>query len=123
MHPTVEVVSGIGRGWVPDACSLPTAEQPLRLAEFDDLFARSVLAVDRQGPTTLHLDLDPVSADRARGLAAREVDCCSFFGFDLVRQSDGAVSMTITVPPSRTDILDALTDRVQDATDHGDRSR
>jgi hypothetical protein len=24
---------------VPDACALPTAEQPLRLAEFDTLFA------------------------------------------------------------------------------------
>jgi hypothetical protein len=27
----------------PDACSLPAAERPLRLAEFDDLFATEVL--------------------------------------------------------------------------------
>jgi hypothetical protein len=24
--------------WAPDACTLPTAERPLRVAEFDDLF-------------------------------------------------------------------------------------
>ncbi len=28
-------------GWVPDACTLPTVDQPLRVAEFDDLFARA----------------------------------------------------------------------------------
>ena len=28
--------------WVaPDACTLPTAERPLRVAEFDDLFANA----------------------------------------------------------------------------------
>jgi hypothetical protein len=42
--------------WVPAACTLPTAEQPLRVAEFDDLFATSVRAVDRVGPTVLRLD-------------------------------------------------------------------
>jgi hypothetical protein len=39
---------------VPDACMLPTAEQPPRLAEFDDLFATSVRRVD------------PISATHAR---------------------------------------------------------
>jgi hypothetical protein len=27
------------RVWVPQACTLPTVERPLRLAEFNDLFA------------------------------------------------------------------------------------
>ena len=27
-------------GWVPQACTLPTVQQPLRVAEFDGLFAR-----------------------------------------------------------------------------------
>jgi len=32
--------------WVPvDACTLPTREQPLRLAEFDELFASTLRAV------------------------------------------------------------------------------
>jgi hypothetical protein len=25
-------------GWVPEACTLPTAERPVRRAEFDNLF-------------------------------------------------------------------------------------
>ena len=32
--------------WVTDACTLPTVERPLRLAEFDDLFATAVRAVE-----------------------------------------------------------------------------
>ena len=34
----------------PDACTLPTAERPLRIAEFDDLFADRRLSVDRLDP-------------------------------------------------------------------------
>jgi hypothetical protein len=34
-------------GWVPvDSCTLPTHEQPPRAAEFDDLFANAVRAVE-----------------------------------------------------------------------------
>jgi Co/Zn/Cd efflux system component len=33
--------------WVPDACTLPTVQQPLRVTEFDDLFRESTTAVDR----------------------------------------------------------------------------
>jgi hypothetical protein len=29
--------------WVPEACTLPTVDQPLRAAEFDDLFATALL--------------------------------------------------------------------------------
>ena len=32
-----------------DACTLPTAERPLRLAEFDELFATAVRRVERRG--------------------------------------------------------------------------
>jgi hypothetical protein len=36
------------RPWAPvDACTLPTADQPLRVAEWDDLFATSLRAVER----------------------------------------------------------------------------
>ena len=42
--------------WVaPEACTLPTAQQPLRVAEFDDLFANSVTWVDRPDATRLVL--------------------------------------------------------------------
>ena len=33
--------------WLPEACSLPTIEQPLRAKEFDDLFRNAVTAVHR----------------------------------------------------------------------------
>ncbi|MFI7416085.1 hypothetical protein [Nonomuraea sp. NPDC049684] len=36
-------------GWTPSACTLPTAERPLRVAEFGELFART--ARTRRGPS------------------------------------------------------------------------
>jgi hypothetical protein len=95
-------------GWVPSACTLPTAEQPLRVAEFDALFA-DVRTVDRPEPVRLVLSLDaPVAV--VRDLAARESECCSFFAFDVVEQA-GSVRLTIVVPPAHVDVLDALAAR------------
>ncbi len=42
---------------VPAACTLPTAEQPLRLAEFDELYATAVQAVDVIAPTRTRMRL------------------------------------------------------------------
>lgn len=99
--------------WVaPDACTLPTAEQPLRVAEFDDLFTTAVTWVDRPDATRLLLGLpsDPAVAARAADLAMRESDCCSFFTFALT--INGArLQLEITVPDARTDVLDGLAAR------------
>ncbi|MGY4646996.1 hypothetical protein [Mycobacterium sp. URHB0021] len=98
-------------GWVPKSCSLPTVEQPLRVAEFDRLFRESVLRSVRLDATRLELVLAADAVTSARSLAEREVSCCSFFRFDFdVRGPD--VVMRIAVPPSRTEVLDALTVRV-----------
>jgi hypothetical protein len=97
--------------WIPSSCSLPIAEQPLRVAEFDDLFATSVRAVDRVGPTTLHLSLDPGSQEQAKELTARESDCCSFFGFELTPADADSITLKITVPPVHTKVLDAVAAR------------
>jgi hypothetical protein len=43
---------------VPQACTLPTVEQPLRVAEFDGLFATALRGVDRVAPMMLRLVLD-----------------------------------------------------------------
>ena len=54
--------------WVPEACTLPTVDRPLRLAEFDDLFATALWEQQRISPTELWWRLDPaagVSAGRA----------------------------------------------------------
>jgi hypothetical protein len=71
--------------WVPPSCTLPTAEQPLRVAEFDDLFATAVTGAERAEPGRLTLRLEPtpeVAATAAR-LAVEEAGCCSFFTFAL----------------------------------------
>lgn len=102
-------INQIEDDWVPDACTLPTVERPLRRAEFDDLFARDVLAVVPESPQRLRLTLrpDPAVAARAAELAARETDCCSFFAFDLAI-ADGEVRLGIGTAPAHERILAAL---------------
>lgn len=97
--------------WAPDACTLPTAEQPFRIAEFDDLFATAVRDVTRDGPITLRLTLDEAAEARARDLAARETECCSFFEFDFGPAAGGVLPVTVTVPPAHSGVLDAFAER------------
>lgn len=104
---------------MPDACTLPTAEQPLRVAEFDDLFRTSVHAVSRTAPTTVVLHLDSTAEQTARDLARRETACCSFFDFAFDPAGPDRVAMRITVPPAHTAVLDALTSRATAAHPRG----
>ncbi|GAA5075505.1 hypothetical protein HNP84_005980 [Thermocatellispora tengchongensis] len=99
-------------GWAPSACTLPTAEQPLRVAEFDALFADAVQTVVRLAPTRLRLELvfGPEHAARAAELAARENGCCSFFTFTLTI-ADGGLALEVTVPAEHVEVLDALAER------------
>ena len=98
--------------WVPQACSLPTAEQPLRLAEFDELFASAVRGMERVDPLRVRLDLrpEPEVAARAADLVVRETACCSFFSFAL-GATGGQLALDITVPAGHVDVLDALAAR------------
>lgn len=104
----------IGSPAVPlvSACTLPTAEQPLRLAEFDRLFATDVRSADRLATDRLRLELtaDPAVAARAADLVVRETACCAFFVFTLTA-GEGRVTLDVTVPESYVDVLDALTAR------------
>ena len=98
--------------WVPDACTLPTVEQPLRRDEFDALFAEDVDGLEQVSPERLRLDLrpHPDAAARAARLAVKETGCCSFFGFDLA-VGDGRVAMTVTTSSAHAPVLAALRDR------------
>ncbi|UMG92224.1 hypothetical protein [Nocardioides sp. TF02-7] len=97
-----------------DACTMPTAKRPLRLSEFDDLFATAVRAVDRHyGGVRMHLTGAEGLADRVRDLAARETECCSFFTFT-VEGTDVDLVLDISVPPARQEILDALAARAEE---------
>jgi hypothetical protein len=102
--------SAVGLGCASESCTLPTVDQPVRVAEFDDFFSESVRAVERVDATTLRLLVDSVAADRARSLAGRESSCCSFYGFDFAaaRAVAGMVSMRVTVPGASVTVLDAF---------------
>ncbi len=108
-----------GRDWVPvDECTLPTAELPLRVAEWDHLF-RSVRAVERpDGSTHARLILagDDGLATTTQRLADAETACCSFFTFTVTTSDRGAdVALDIEVPEAHADVLAALVRRAERA--------
>ncbi len=97
---------------MPSACTLPTAEQPLREAEFDALFA-SAAGVTRPSPGELRIAF-PVSAElaaTAASLAVRETRCCSFFTFTLTVAA-GELTLGVSVGEPHVEVLDALAARV-----------
>ncbi len=109
-----EKKDGPGLASVPEACTLPTAEQPLRLAEFDDLFATALRGQQRPVPTQLRWQLDPAAEATARDLTTRESACCSFFTFTFDPSGadpDGPVALLVEVPVGQIDVLDALAAR------------
>lgn len=102
--------------WAPQACTLPTAQVPLRVAEFDDLFSQSMHEVERLDVTRLRLVLtggDPTEAV-TRDLTARESECCSFFDFHLDRKGDHVV-LEVRVSPAHVEVLDGLATRAASA--------
>jgi hypothetical protein len=99
--------------WAPDACTLPTRERPLRVAEFDALFSH-VLSMKRPEPPRLDLVLPRDAEATARDLAAGETECCSFFSFEFETAGDGVLMlMHIAVPPQHVEVLDAIVARVE----------
>ncbi|SDP90390.1 thioredoxin family protein [Lentzea jiangxiensis] len=97
-------------GWVDaEACILPTTDQPIRLAEFDALFASSLRGLRREEPGWLRLHLAggaDVEAG-ARDLTAREAECCSFFDFTVSREGDEVI-VDVRVPSDKEFVLDGL---------------
>jgi hypothetical protein len=92
--------------WAPDACTLPTTERPLRVAEFDDLFS-FVVRADRRDPQRLDLVLRRIVEAPARDLAQRESSCCSFFTFEFEAVGEDLL-IRIGVPAEHVAVLDAL---------------
>ena len=97
---------------VPEACTLPDADRPVRRAEFDDVFAL-VAGVDRRSPrhVVFRLAGPPDLADQVRDLAARETECCSFFAFTVIATGPGEVLFEVEVPESYTAVLDGMVER------------
>ena len=112
--------------WVPvDACTLPTVEQPLRVAEFDELFATALRDLERGDAQRARLVLvgDPAMPARVQRLVDAESSCCAFFIFTVSRleahasaePGQVAVELTIEVPAARTEVLAALVTRAEQA--------
>jgi hypothetical protein len=108
--------------WVPvAACTLPTADQPLRVAEFDALFASALRTVELGDPAASRVRLvlagDMDLPDRVQRLADAETACCSFFTFRLTPLLGAAaddttvVALDVEVPLDRADVLAALVQR------------
>ncbi|MFD0364333.1 hypothetical protein ACFQZZ_23080 [Nocardia sp. GCM10030253] len=114
---TIDITS---QDWVPDSCTLPTTERPIRIAEFDQFFTTSVHEAVRPQPTRLDLWLTAGAEPIGRELAARESGCCSFFAFTFDTTGTAPV-MHIDVPAAHVDVLDALEARVSTAIDRSSR--
>jgi hypothetical protein len=108
----------------PESCTLPTAEQPLRVAEWDDLFAETLESVTRTDAQRVRLALagPPELLGRVRDLADRETECCSFFEFTVSTPGGSTVLADIAVPANHVEVLAALADRAEAQLAHrGDR--
>lgn len=112
-------------------CTLPSADQPLRVAEFDTVVAEAVQQVEVVSSTTTRLTLEgpPGLGARVRDLTERESACCSFFAFSVSAapaasvasvdsvdsvasdRADEVLSLVITVQPRHAAVLAALTAR------------
>jgi hypothetical protein len=98
--------------WVPQSCTLPTEERPLRVAEWDALFAERLTSLSRPEPLRLRLGLaggDGVE-DRIRDLVQRESGCCSFFTFTTTSGQD-LIRLDISVDQAHESVLDTLAAR------------
>ena len=100
-----------------EACTLPTVERPLRLAEFDDLFAATLQAIERSDNAHARLLLagDEALVERTQRLAEAESSCCSFFTFGVSHVEGGLVAFDIEVPPAYSDVLAGLVARAEAA--------
>lgn len=112
--------------WVPvEACTLPTVDQPVRVAEFDALFAETLADVEQDSATQVRFVLADGAnlVKRAQGLADRETGCCSFFTFTITPIDADSLAMTVTVPTERAEVLAALVQRAQEARESAAAAR
>jgi hypothetical protein len=98
--------------WVPQSCTLPTEERPLRVAEWDAMFSERLTSMSRPQPLRLRLDLAGGEGveDGVRDLVERESGCCSFFTFTTT-PGEGLIALGISVDQAHEAVLDALAER------------
>ena len=94
------------------SCTLPAADLPGRLAEFDAAFAAGLRHAELVSPTHARLvfTADRAQSEALAGLLDRESQCCSFFTFGQRAEGD-TVTVDVTVPPAHAAVLSALAGR------------
>src|SRR5262249_13688430 len=94
------------------ACTLPAAELPGRVAEFDEAFAAGLRHAELVSPTHARwvFAADGARAQALAGLLDRESQCCSFFTFGQ-RAEGGTVTVDVPVPPGHAEALAVLAAR------------
>jgi len=102
---------------VPDACTLPTAAQPLREEEFATLCRTALRTQERLSERQLRLTLSGPDhlLETVTDLAARESDCCSFFDFTVTSIAD-VVVLDVAVPAAQIGVLDGLSELASSTT-------
>jgi hypothetical protein len=126
LSPTTDRPAATPVDWVPvEACTLPTAAQPLRAAEFDALFSASLRTVEHDDPVATRARLvlagDANLPGRVQRLTDAETACCSFFTFTLTPLAAdppggdvaAVVALDVEVPATRADVLAALVQRAE----------
>jgi hypothetical protein len=116
MHATTSGPGGLEWATV-DACTLPTGERPLRLAEFDDLFATILQSIERSDNAHARLLLagDEALVERTQRLAQAENSGCSLFTFAVSALEGGLVAFDVEAPPAYADVLAGLVARAEAA--------
>lgn len=94
--------------WAPEACTLPTVDQPLRIAEFGRLFDTALRGVARVDSRRLRLSFDAAARPEVVRLTEAETACCGFFTFTVGEPEAGSVTVEVEVPAQRVDVLDGL---------------
>jgi uncharacterized protein YceH (UPF0502 family) len=113
LHPVPRYGFTVVDMTAPRVCTLPTAERPLRLAEFESLFAEHLDHVTWTDDRTAVFRLtggDDV-ASLARDLGDRESRCCSFFSFEVAQPAASVVTMQVRVPRRYRTVLQAMVDQ------------
>jgi len=91
----------------PVACTLPGADQPGRLDEWNELLGLTLGRASVAGGVRLWFPPDPHVAGRLGDLAVREQACCSFFTFTLHLTPD-AVTLDVHAPEDALQVLSGL---------------
>jgi hypothetical protein len=89
---------------VPDACSLDARERQARLRAFAELISNAEIRTGGEDWFTARFRPNASLAAGLAELAARELECCSFFRFRLELEP-GAVVFHATAPPTAAQTL------------------